>query len=95
MPWVIDKRVELVGTRWRRRQPLDQDDGWNDVEIVGVFQVRDSEFEPVIAPCGAFGTPESCDPEAFVAAYGRSQYVREFDATRELQARLEQVGAGL
>src|SRR4051794_39013748 len=42
----------LIGTRWTRRPPAEPDDGWNKVQIVGVFDAGESGggLELVVAP---------------------------------------------
>lgn len=52
------------GTVLRRREPVEPDDGWNRVRVVGQF-----EGEVVVAALGAFVEPIPATPESLALAY--------------------------
>ena len=56
--------IVCVGQRWRRRDLVDPDDGWNEIRVVG----RDHNDEFTVAP-GGFGEVIAVAPDALADGY--------------------------
>lgn len=89
---VIDRdagKPALVGSRWRRRAP--ENDDWDKVVICGVHDNGPDHngFELVVTPL-AFGPCLTADPESFAAAYAREI---EDDPALSAAARLRELEA--
>src|SRR5689334_16480419 len=66
-------KPQLVGSRWRRRRK--ENDSWDDVRIVGVFDLGPDAggLELVVQPV-EFGQPaQTADVASFAAAYKRAE----------------------
>jgi hypothetical protein len=95
MPWpTIPEKANIIGTKWRRREPVEPDDGFNNATITGVFDASEAGLELVITPA-VFGTPESCTVEAFATEYTRADGPGPApDFARTLRDRLARIAAG-
>jgi len=75
----------LIGSRWLRNERAD--DAYDDVKVVGVFQLRET-FELVYSPV-SFGEAFTADPEEFLAAYKRHDELSE--SLRDLEQKIKAV----
>jgi hypothetical protein len=93
MPWVIPPESDpLIGTEWLRREPVEPDDGWNQVKLTGVFDLGPLGLELVISPL-EFGPPESCSVDAFADSYTRADNPVAVDSAKAILDRLSRLGA--
>ena len=82
-------RAPLVGSTWKRREPLG--DEYDEVVIRGVFDLGNDHggLELVVSPA-TFGPAVTTQPEALSAAWKR---IEDDDPTERLSARLAEVEA--
>ena len=80
-------RQSLIGSRWRRREP--EDDEWDEVVISGVLDLGERGLELTVQPV-TFGPTLSADPDSFVQAYVRAE---AGDPTEDLDERLRAIEA--